>query len=1114
MSTRPPPAPPIVDVAKVFPGDSELASVMRAKDWSVTPLGPVASWSQSLRTALGLMLASPPASFIFWGPELSIFYNDAGVPILGSKHPEDLGQSMKVVFKEAWSVLGSMVEGVIATGTAIYLENLLVPLRRFGFLQDGYFTFSYLPIRNEAAEVGGIFVVVMETTGQVVGARRLALIRELSLRSALCQNVASVLHAMEEVLGQAPSEVPFALLYEVRGERARLVVSVGIERGLAVSPEELDLQDGGTWPLADLARSRREVLFEGLTARFGALPGGPSGEPATRALLLPLAAEGEGEATFVLVVGLNPRIPLDDDARSFLQLLARQLATSIASTRALEEKTQRAAQLAELNHQKTQFFSNVSHEFRTPLTLILGPTEDALASPSRALAGEQLERVHSNAQRLLKLVNTLLEFARVEAGKSRAAFQPTDLAALTAGLANAFESVISKAGLGFVADCPPLPEPVWVDRGLWEKVVLNLVSNAFKFTLTGKITVRLSWTGQGVEFTVADTGIGITSTELPKVFQRFHRVEGARGRSHEGSGIGLSLVEALVKLHGGEVSVQSIPGEGSTFTVTLLAGSAHLPAHELQPDERPVASPPGTSAFVRKAEQWLPTFDGEAAQEQGCPASDLHRAPEITPAPGQRVRVLLADDNLDMRGYVQRVLADNFTVEAVADGQAALAAARERLPDLVLSDVMMPVMDGLALTRALRNEARTRNVPIILLSARVGEGATVEGLRAGADDYIVKPFGARELVARIEGAVRVARAEHARRSALERVSEILESTSDGFFSLDDAWRFTAVNASYERSTQTRRAEVMGRVFWEVCPGARDPSSHYWQDYHRCMSERVPVQFLDYYPPLDLWTDVRADPTPDGGIAIWFRDVSLEVRSKALLERQAEFEKQLIGIVSHDLRNPLNVIQLASGLLTELDELSEDAALSVKRIQSAAERATRLVRDLLDFTQARLGGGIRVEPRPADLHALVRAVLDEESTSFPSRRFEVRQEGDGQGVWDPDRLSQVVQNLVTNALKYSPEDSALRVHTQVMPDEVTFLIHNWGASIPPEKLPVLFEPLQRATGQVDSASHSVGLGLYIVKQIVEAHQGTVEVWSTEAEGTTFTVKLPRRVTPQV
>ena len=596
--------------------------------------------------------------------------------------------------------------------------------------------------------------------------------------------------------------------------------------------------------------------------------------------------------------------------------------------------------------------------------------------------------------------------------------------------------MVTAAGLRFLVDCPPLPELVWVDRDLWEKVVLNLVSNAFKFTLSGQIAVRLHRTGHGVELTVEDTGIGIAPEELPMVFRRFHRVEGAKGRSYEGSGIGLSLVKELVKLHGGQVRVQSTLDVGTAFTVSLPAGRAHLAVQELPIEGQTVASGSGLSAFVYEATQWLPT--------------NPQRVPVITTATTKAVRILLADDNEDMRGYVQSVLADHFTVETVADGRSALAAARERRPDVVLSDVMMPVMDGIALTRALRADPRTREVPIILLSARAGESATVEGLQAGADDYIVKPFGARELVARIEAAVKIARAEYARRRALERVTEVLESTSDGFFSLDCDWRFAVVNASYERITQRRREEVIGLRFWDVFPAMRDPASRYWQEYNRCMSERVAVQFVDYYAPLALWTDVRANPTPEGGIAVSFRDVSLEVQTKAVLLRQSEFEKQLIGMVSHDLRNPLNAILMGTSILREYEQLAESSNKIVARIQSSAERASRLVSDLLDFTQARLGGGIPIERRPGDLYDVLRSVLDELRAAYPERRVELHTSGSGQGEWDADRLAQLVQNLATNAVKYSPDDTAVQLHAIGTEHAVDIVVHNFGVPIPPRR----------------------------------------------------------------
>ena len=255
------------------------------------------------------------------------------------------------------------------------------------------------------------------------------------------------------------------------------------------------------------------------------------------------------------------------------------------------------------------FFSNVSHEFRTPLTLMLGPVEDALADADEPLPPgqrERLETAHRSGLRLLKLVNTLLDFSRIEAGRARASYEPTDLAALTAELASNFRSACEKAGLRLVVDCPPLPEPVFVDRDMWEKVVLNLVSNAFKFTLEGEVVVRLGPVGGAVELSVRDTGTGIPAGELPRIFERFHRVDGARGRTHEGTGIGLALVHELVRLHGGSVRAESTLGRGSTFVVSVPLGNAHLPADSVGASRPPAATAVGATAFVEEASAGCP----------------------------------------------------------------------------------------------------------------------------------------------------------------------------------------------------------------------------------------------------------------------------------------------------------------------------------------------------------------------------------------------------------------------------------------------------------------------------------------------------------------------------
>jgi hypothetical protein len=286
---------------------------------------------------------------------------------------------------------------------------------------------------------------------------------------------------------------------------------------------------------------------------------------------------------------------------------------------------------------------------------------------------------------MLRLVNSLLDFSRIEAGRLSSRFEPTDLAVLTAGLAGAFQSLVESAGLALVVDCPPLPQLVCVDRSHWEKIVSNLLSNAFKFTFEGSIAVRLRAREGQVELSVADTGTGIPQEDLPKIFERFHRVEGARGRSFEGTGIGLALVSELARAHGGRVRVESALGKGSTFVVSIPFGADHLPT-EAVARESDAGPEPAASPVLLEAAQWT-----RSAQ----PARPADQAPRVAEsAAGTADRVLVADDNADMREYIVRLLGAHWNVEVVGDGRAALTSAMARPPSLVLSDVMMPHMDG------------------------------------------------------------------------------------------------------------------------------------------------------------------------------------------------------------------------------------------------------------------------------------------------------------------------------------------------------------------------------------------------------------------------------------
>jgi signal transduction histidine kinase len=381
--------------------------------------------------------------------------------------------------------------------------------------------------------------------------------------------------------------------------------------------------------------------------------------------------------------------------------------------------------------------------------------------------------IQRNALRLLKMVNTLLDFSRIEAHRVEAVYEWTDLAAYTAELASTFRSLIEKAGLRFVVDVAPLEEPAFVDRQMWEKIVLNLLSNAYKFTLEGEITVSLRAFGEVVELEVRDTGSGIPPDELPHIFERFHRVEGTRGRTQEGTGIGLALVQELIKLHHGEIVVESElpPMTGTTFRVRIPRGAAHLPPGSVR-ERAPAASIDASRAYVEEATRWLPAgSDGDATPKRRGRGT---RAPKAKSRPIAG-RILLADDNADMREYVTRLLKQDYEVEAVGDGRAALAAARAQPPDLVLADVMMPGLDGFGLLKALREDPLTRELAVVLLSARAGEEARVDGMRAGADDYLVKPFSARELLARVNSHVQMARM---RRATSERERALRQAAED------------------------------------------------------------------------------------------------------------------------------------------------------------------------------------------------------------------------------------------------------------------------------------------------------------------------------------------------
>ncbi len=606
----------------IFAGGGEMAALMRSRDWSQSSLGSIETWSQSLKTGIQIILGSRYPMFIWWGQDLINFYNDAYIPVLGKRHPKALGESASDIWAELWHSIGPFADEVLNHGNPSWNEEFLEIVERNGYREEAYFTFSYSPIGRDEDGIGGIFCACTEDTRRVIDDRRLRMLRDLSVRTAHAKTVNEACQISADVLASNPKDIPFALIYLLDRDRQRfrLVSTTNLEMGTPVSPCIIELGDevSDCWSLNSILAKRENRVIDQLIDRLGKLPGGAWDESPNSAIVLPLTRFGQ-ESVGVLIAGISPYRPLDDDYRGFFSLIASGVTTAIVNTLAYEEERQQAEALAELDRAKITFFNNVSHEFRTPLTLMLSPAEDALSDRDDPLSEQQRQRieiVQRNGLRLLKLVNRLLDFSRIESDRISAVYEPTDLATFTAELASVFRSAIERASLRLVVDCPPLSERIYVDREMWEKIVLNLLSNAFKFTFIGEISVRLHQIGDEVELVVQDTGIGIPATEIPHLFERFYRVKGAKGRTFEGSGIGLSLVQELVKLHGGRIEVSSVEGEGSYFKVFIPIGSAHLPTQRIRATRTTTSTAMGALPYVEEALQWL-TPESRGAGEQG-----------------------------------------------------------------------------------------------------------------------------------------------------------------------------------------------------------------------------------------------------------------------------------------------------------------------------------------------------------------------------------------------------------------------------------------------------------------------------------------------------------------
>jgi len=991
-------------------GGGELGRLLREFDWTTTPLGSTDTWPQSLRMALRIMLTSRQPMWIGWGSRLIFFYNDAYKSIIGGRHPWALGRPASDVWREIWGEIGPMLDTAMRGDQGTYVEAQLLIMERNGYPEETYYTFSYSPIANDDGSVGGIICANTDDTQRVIGERQLALLRDLATSLAHSRNRDEICTRAACQLASNPHDLPFAIIYmpvEIDSD-LHLAATSGFDLQSSSAPERLSLQEGSDWAAGDVLNARSPRIVSDLPPKFdGPIPRGPWPTAPDKAAVLPI---GEGGRPGVLIVGLNPFRFFDESYQSFLQLIAGQIAAAIANAQAYEEERLRAEALAEIDRAKTQFFSNVSHEFRTPLTLMLGPLEDALDDRSDGLPPLQQERIqtaHRNSLRLLRLVNTLLDFSRIEAGRVEASFQATDLSEQTAALASTFQSAVEKAGLQLSVLCSRLPETVYVDPDMWEKIVLNLLSNAFKFTFNGQITVqtRVSRDERSAELIVRDTGVGIPSTELPRLFERFHRVEGQRSRSFEGSGIGLALVQELVRLQGGSISVESTEGIGSCFTVAVPFGRAHIAADRVAAERSRVSTSTCAEAYVEEVLRWLPdptSTPGESIATRPDEDVDL-----LLGASTRGARILIADDNADMRNYVHRLLSARWAVQTAANGATALDMVRAQKPDLVLSDVMMPGLDGFGLLRAIRADSALRDLPVILLSARAGEDARVEGLDAGADDYLTKPFSARELIARVNSNLEMARLRQEvtrdLRESESRFRNMAEHAPVMMWVTDHSGSLVYLNRRWTEFTGQTLETAVGQGAWEmVHPEDRERSLRAFlhanarraawrqeyrlrrQDdgYHWALSAASPRfsddgEFLGYIASvIDISDRKEAERI--------LREANelLEARVQAAIAERADTEAQLrqaqkmeavgrlTGGIAHDFNN---VLQVISG---NLQLLARDLSGNLRgehrltTAMAALDRGSKLASQLLAFARRQ-----PLAPKVVNLGRLIRGTGD-------------------------------------------------------------------------------------------------------------------------------------------
>lgn len=1024
-----------------------------------------------------------------------------------------------------------MIDQVLA-GEAVYKENDCLTFRRYGngIPMESYHDWRYVPVRAKDGAVVGLFNQSVEKTDQILAERRLGTVRSLSEQMLVVRSLQEYYDSIIEVLEENSRDAPFAMCYSVKPQSTNesgVTVDVNLEGSLGVpdnhpsAPRHLNVTvasknknmfgaggntvglssptlsaisalssgsgrihqyvDGITaWPIQKALSTRQCVVVNDCREFIKDYPLREWDELPVAAIVVPICSDSSTEIPeSVLVLGLNVRRPFDAEYDSWVHVIRSHLASSLTSVKAVEAEKKRVEDQVRMEKAKTAWFRGAAHDLRSPLALVSGPLDDVLHSNLAPKQKNSLTTAKRNVDRLMRLVDALMDFSRLEAGKVEGRFVPTDLVPFIAELAGLFRPAIERMGIDLVLDLETSDRLVYVDPTLFETVVSNLIGNAMKYTEEGQIIVRLRYTDVA-ELSIIDTGVGIPADELKSVTEVFHRATTAVQSGSQGTGLGLSIVREILHLHDGSLEISSTSqlesaNHGSTFTAKLSLQERRV---SFASSENAVFGKYG-QALADEAMRWKrDTASTEGSSSEAGIESSLGSTSRFSDGlmfePNDTL--LIVDDNGDMREYIRNIFSPFCKVYEASNGEMGCKMALANPPSLILSDLLMPKMSGMEMLTALRNESSTRITPVIVLSAISSDEARVDALMSGAEDYMTKPFKPKELLARVHLHMHVGK----KRKQLE---EMYMQRQTELALLSDY-----CPSGIMRANEQGVVTYANRAWRDMAGMSNDAEPSSWPDYvdedNKAMLYPAWGRFLSG-PERDIrlgwkWLNgktssgffVRLDMVIPGmtGILGCLNDVTHEeMRIVEAEKRRIEAEESkhqqelLVDLTSHEIRTPVSAILQCSSLVKEnlvalteqlrlagpmgfspTQDLLDDMAEDIEALESERSpcNLSNVLADLIGIyqcglVQERIAGDVlslaRIQLDMLSLHDVetdlrkeAKKVLSVFSSEAKMKKIELRLQF-GETIemaqvqkikTDHVRLGQVVTNLISNAIRFT------------------------------------------------------------------------------------------------